>query len=354
MRSTGSVLVTQRHMARVTAWEDQPDLETPSEVSASAARHGGALPLSPQLSDASRLAADPEGRQHPRRSRDQQRAATQSRQVAKPAASGPDSLADAAAATSAQQPNGNGAAAISPFAAGNVAAAKSAREGGADGAAEQQPAGGWPTPSQTPAAAVAAAGTKIEWHESLARASEDSGVSTSSVGPVPPAGARDLEKSGHSLHGEKAARRQVWEFHRFTNLSPRSHKPFHTMSPACLQSDTHVLHQTHCIASVALWESMAVASGRRQCCGILMAGHSCCCFANHASQALSFEPPVSCQKPADYTFHTDTGCFRVQATMELLFFASVGDPERCRVICETWDISVADRSCCDYDRRTPL
>lgn len=40
--------------------------------------------------------------------------------------------------------------------------------------------------------------------------------------------------------------------------------------------------------------------------------------------------------------------------MELLFFASVGDPARCRVICETWDISVADRACCDYDRRTPL
>lgn len=44
----------------------------------------------------------------------------------------------------------------------------------------------------------------------------------------------------------------------------------------------------------------------------------------------------------------------VQATMELLFFASVGDPERCRVICETWGINVADRSCCDYDKRTPL
>lgn len=74
--------------------------------------------------------------------------------------------------------------------------------------------------------------------------------SASSVGPVPQSAARDLEKAGHSLHGEKAARRQ--------------------------------------------------------------------------------------------------------ATMELLFFASVGDPERCRVICETWDISVADRACCDYDRRTPL
>jgi hypothetical protein len=33
--------------------------------------------------------------------------------------------------------------------------------------------------------------------------------SQSSVGPVPQSGVRDLEKAGHSLHGEKAARRQV-------------------------------------------------------------------------------------------------------------------------------------------------
>ncbi len=36
-----------------------------------------------------------------------------------------------------------------------------------------------------------------------------SAASTSSLGPVPQSGVRDLEKSGHSLHGEKAARRQV-------------------------------------------------------------------------------------------------------------------------------------------------
>lgn len=54
-----------------------------------------------------------------------------------------------------------------------------------------------------------------------------------------------------------------------------------------------------------------------------------------------------------YSLHGETAARR-QATMELLFFASVGDPERCRVICETWAINVANRSCCDYDRRTPL
>ena len=40
----------------------------------------------------------------------------------------------------------------------------------------------------------------------LLQASVDS---QSSVGPVPQSGVRDLEKSGHSLHGEKAARRQA-------------------------------------------------------------------------------------------------------------------------------------------------
>lgn len=54
-----------------------------------------------------------------------------------------------------------------------------------------------------------------------------------------------------------------------------------------------------------------------------------------------------------HSLHGESAARR-QATMELLFFASVGDPERCRVICDTWAISVADRSCCDYDRRTPL
>ena len=45
---------------------------------------------------------------------------------------------------------------------------------------------------------------------------------------------------------------------------------------------------------------------------------------------------------------------RSQATMELLFFASIGDASRCETICELWDIDVRDRGCCDYDKRTPL
>jgi len=47
-------------------------------------------------------------------------------------------------------------------------------------------------------------------------------------------------------------------------------------------------------------------------------------------------------------------CPRLQATMELLFFASIGDASRCETICELWDIDVRDRGCCDYDKRTPL
>ena len=40
--------------------------------------------------------------------------------------------------------------------------------------------------------------------------------------------------------------------------------------------------------------------------------------------------------------------------MELLFFASIGDAARCETICELWEIDVRERSCCDYDKRTPL
>ncbi|BDA49507.1 Integrin-linked protein kinase 1 [Coccomyxa sp. Obi] len=43
-----------------------------------------------------------------------------------------------------------------------------------------------------------------------------------------------------------------------------------------------------------------------------------------------------------------------QATTELLFFASVGDISRIKRICDTWGINVADESCRDYDKRTPL
>ncbi|CAD7702248.1 unnamed protein product [Ostreobium quekettii] len=48
------------------------------------------------------------------------------------------------------------------------------------------------------------------------------------------------------------------------------------------------------------------------------------------------------------------GAARRQATGELLFFASVGDVERCTKLMRTWNLNVADPACHDYDRRTPL
>jgi hypothetical protein len=45
---------------------------------------------------------------------------------------------------------------------------------------------------------------------------------------------------------------------------------------------------------------------------------------------------------------------RRRAITELLFFASVGDMRRCQRIVRIWNLPVADPSCCDYDKRTPL
>ena len=43
-----------------------------------------------------------------------------------------------------------------------------------------------------------------------------------------------------------------------------------------------------------------------------------------------------------------------RAVTELLFFASVGDQRRCQRIIRLWKLDVSDKTCCDYDRRTPL
>eukprot|EP00210_Caulerpa_lentillifera_P009225 g8794.t1 len=48
------------------------------------------------------------------------------------------------------------------------------------------------------------------------------------------------------------------------------------------------------------------------------------------------------------------GAARRQATAELIFFASVGDLERCLRIANTWDLKLEDTSCLDYDKRSPL
>ena len=45
---------------------------------------------------------------------------------------------------------------------------------------------------------------------------------------------------------------------------------------------------------------------------------------------------------------------RRRAITELLFFASVGDLRRCQRIVRIWKLDVKDKSCCDYDRRTPM
>lgn len=45
---------------------------------------------------------------------------------------------------------------------------------------------------------------------------------------------------------------------------------------------------------------------------------------------------------------------RRRAITELLFFASVGDMRRCQRIVRIWNLQVADPTCCDYDKRTPL
>lgn len=43
-----------------------------------------------------------------------------------------------------------------------------------------------------------------------------------------------------------------------------------------------------------------------------------------------------------------------RAVTELLFFASVGDLRRCQRIVRIWKLDVKDKTCCDYDRRTPM
>ncbi|CAD7698960.1 unnamed protein product [Ostreobium quekettii] len=48
------------------------------------------------------------------------------------------------------------------------------------------------------------------------------------------------------------------------------------------------------------------------------------------------------------------GAARRQATSEFLFFASVGDVQRCTKLMQLWNLNVADPAFHDYDRRTPL
>lgn len=45
---------------------------------------------------------------------------------------------------------------------------------------------------------------------------------------------------------------------------------------------------------------------------------------------------------------------RFQAITELLFFASVGDLNRCQRLVRHFSLDISDPRCCDYDFRTPL
>jgi hypothetical protein len=70
-----------------------------------------------------------------------------------------------------------------------------------------------------------------------------------------------------------------------------------------------------------------------------------CCFMEGGSSELAVAvllPPLLLQAA------------RRRAITELLFFASVGDMRRCQRIVRIWNLPVADPSCCDYDKRTPL
>eukprot|EP00210_Caulerpa_lentillifera_P005600 g5357.t1 len=48
------------------------------------------------------------------------------------------------------------------------------------------------------------------------------------------------------------------------------------------------------------------------------------------------------------------GAARRHAIAELIFFASVGDLERCTRVVNNWNLTLADDSCLDYDKRSPL
>mmetsp|Transcript_9932 Transcript_9932/g.17884 ORF Transcript_9932/g.17884 Transcript_9932/m.17884 type:complete len:474 (-) Transcript_9932:2297-3718(-) len=54
-----------------------------------------------------------------------------------------------------------------------------------------------------------------------------------------------------------------------------------------------------------------------------------------------------------HTLHGDSAAKR-RAVTELLFFASMGDLQRCKRIVQVWNLKVNDPFCADYDRRTPL
>ncbi|WIA29235.1 hypothetical protein OEZ86_011743 [Tetradesmus obliquus] len=54
-----------------------------------------------------------------------------------------------------------------------------------------------------------------------------------------------------------------------------------------------------------------------------------------------------------YSIHGEQAAKR-RAVAELIFFAGTNDVWRCKQLAGTWNINVADSTCMDYDKRTPL
>ena len=73
--------------------------------------------------------------------------------------------------------------------------------------------------------------------------------------------------------------------------------------------------------------------------------------SNAPSSSSSGLPPPPPPPSIKHSIHGE-GAARRQAASELLFFAGVGDVERCRQIAEDWRLDA--RTAADYDRRTPL
>lgn len=81
---------------------------------------------------------------------------------------------------------------------------------------------------------------------------------------------------------------------------------------------------------------------------------------NESSEASSLaqksDAAAAAEKAAQkemYSIHGEQAAKR-RAVGELIFFAGVNDARRCRQIVATWNIKVNEKTCQDYDKRTPL
>ncbi|KAF8063844.1 TRN1 [Scenedesmus sp. PABB004] len=87
--------------------------------------------------------------------------------------------------------------------------------------------------------------------------------------------------------------------------------------------------------------------------GYMLVGCKTSCKGLAAADSSSTPPVLNESSAHNASLHGEHAARR-QAITELLFFASVGDVQRCKKICKTWRIQPHESTCCDYDRRTPL